>query len=1620
MVILLAIGVNLPPVQTYLSQQAALILSEKLDTKVSVRHLRFHLFNAAHLEGLFIADQHNDTLFYAGDLQFRMTDWFFGTKTKTIHYIGLTDAKVYLHRFKNKDEWNYSFLENLFGGNASSNTKNTGPEIQLALEKIDANRAHFYWKDEWVGTDYEAGIGQMTLKAKDIDWRKRQIHLSSLTGDKLLFGILQYTGGRPPRKRVAHQAVSDTTAFNPGKWQISLDKLDISESRFYLEYPEESTPQGLFDEDHLNITGIQTSIKNIKIIGDTISGHVSSLSAKERCGLSVRNMRADISVSPVLSECRNLYLQTGNSTVTDYYAMHYNHFPDFLDYIDKVKMVGHLKNSEIGLQDIVYFAPELSRLKDLSVQVSGQGSGTVARLSGQNLSLNDGFSQLTGSLIINGLPDIEETFIDFRNVHLLSSGAAALFYAPELKTQNAVHLESLSSIDFSGNYTGYIRNFVAYGNIQTNLGNVEADLNMKLPENDKAAYSGHLRIQDFATGVLLNQQAIGKTSFSMDVSGKGFNPHTLSANVAGVISSINFNRYNYQNIKIDGTFNQQKFNGALSINDPNAVFDFDGNIDLSKESPSYHFTAIVNKLQLQPLNFSADTINLTAGLQLDMSGNNLDNLTGTANISHINLLKNGKLLDVQNLSLSSAISANGSHKIQISTNQAAATIDGHFYPSDLWTSTKLFLSYYLPEYMLPPDHFGRSRYFNFHIQAGDISDLLSLVNPGIQLKGSANISGNVNLESQSLSLNGAISKLSYGNIVAENTAISGIGDFSGLHLNLEAQNIHGDNEMLISDYDLTAHLFRDTAKFQIQTTSPSSLDKAVLNGQAIAHQDSIYLQLTPSMFNFNNKTWHIGSGNQLVFAQKFISIQNLKMQSGQQSIEINPADEHLKGNNALLRLKKIDLAPLNNFINLYGHRIDGQLNGTIYAHALLDTSRFDFDLSCSDVRFQQDTIGTVNLKGYYQTQQQKLTLTKGSGIQYQGASIGLSGSIDHHGKTPNLNGTILLEHAHLSWLSPVLEGYVSHLTGTANGLINFSGNALSPQTQGHITLQNAVLSPDITGVVYRIPEGEFRISNTHISLDTMQVYDLDGNYGNLSGTITHKGLRDFYFGLRLSSDRLKVLHQNQYQNNIFYGNVNAKVNTTVRGYWDNLTVRVIATPVSNSSLFITVDNSSDLGSYRYIRFKQKGQQSGINDIHYHNKYNFILDAVITPDLQTTLILDPESGDQIWSKGNGNIILEIPSEGDMKMNGSYVIQDGTYNFSFQHLQILNYKRQFEINPNSAIKWNGGLSNADLDVTAHTTVKARLYDLIADEVNRRSLSGSGADPEIRDAQIRQNINVLMNMKGSLEKPELNFKIQLAESHSIGTYAYQKLQRINTDEKQTLIQVSSLLLLGQFVPPEGINNSAISSGTINNMSELFSSAASSQITNFANKLLGMKDLSVGVKYKNYSLSDQSNTLTSLSYFNRNEAEVNLRKNFLNDRLVVEVGGIYDWGAVSSGGSNYSANLAGDFRIQYLLTPDGRVRFSIFRTSDYDPLYSLKAIGRQGVNLSYRKSFNTLSDFFSSRYRQPLANNSNRQKAVPKPTIQTPADPIRQKLILEAQKDSSATRQDSIKVLPNKQSAH
>lgn len=1563
-IFLLVIGINLPVVQNYAAREAVRYFSKKLHTRVTLKHIRFHLLNSFELEGLYIEDQHGDTLLYTGNAELRITDWFFLHKKPVISYIGLENAVIYLNRPVNSNRWNYDFITTVFATKGSSEQKKTGSSIEIDLRKVKLANVHFYSKDQWLGSDMEAVVGTLNLNARRINFKQKKIALDEIIGNRITFGLLDYPEGRPRYLKPKPSDEVDTTPFNPGLWQVSLRSMELKDSRFYLEKPRTKAPEGLFDEDHLNITGINLNAADLTIVGDTIRAKVRSLAAADRCGLAIKRMHADIRVSPNSSECSNLYLETNNSILKDYYAMHYKRFPDFLDYIDKVKMVATLENSEVGIQDIAYFAPELKRFAKLSVKISGRGYGSVSRLSAHDLLLDDGFSKLSGSLNMNGLPDINSTFIDFRNGHLQTNGMAALFYAPELIQQQSVNLRVLKHVDFKGNFTGFIHDFVTYGTFVTNLGNLRADLNMKLPGNGRPAYSGSLTATDFNIGKLLDQDYVGPASFVADVKGSGFNQKTVGLELNASVNHIYINNYDYRDININGKLNHELFDGILKAGDPNATLEFKGIIDFQKADPLYAFDAAISRLNLKALHLSEDDIHATARMKLNLKGHNIDDFTGRALLYHLNITRDSTRLNLDSFVLVAQVDGNGQKKLALATNGLLASVTGNFMIMKLPQSVQLFLSYYLPQYVNTPLTFKGDQDFRFEINADEgVSDLLSLVDKSLFLGSGVKINGSLDMRRQQLSLNGVIPLFQYNRFRFYDIQLNGDGNYNGLQVDVSANGMRFGTDNLLSTIQFSTKLFQDSARFQLFTTSPTSLQKASLNGLAYAHDDSFYVNVTPSQFSFNNNQWDIAAGNRFIFSKNYLSVDNLYLHSGLQHIFVNvPGKSGSQRNQILVTLENIDLAPLNHFLNLPDLNVDGILNGSITTQSGMDNPSFDFDLSADRISLNTDTIGMVNASGNYNLKQGRLTLHPGSGIRYGDANALISGALDLVTQSANkLSGSLQFTNADARWLSPFLYGYAHHISGKINGNVNFGGSIDQPDVSGKLNIADLGFIPDVTGVHYQIKEGAIQVSGKSFDLGEMRVYDDFGNTGLLTGYITHNQLSDLNFRLRLNSDHIQVLNLNKYENESFYGNVFSSVQMRLSGPLNNLNMTVFATPAKDSKLYIPISTGSDFGAYGYITFKQYGTEPEKITPRNRNRFNFRLDAIATPDLEATIILDPATGDQIWAKGSGNIILDIPADGEMKMNGNYVINEGTYDFSFKQLQILNYHRQFMINSGSVIKWNGDITDADLDVSAYATVKARLYDLIQSESDRLNLSA----PEIRDAQIRQDVNVLMKMKGSLSEPDLTFKIELVEGRSIGTYAYQELQRINADEKKTLIQVSSLLLLDQFVPLGGINSSVVSSGTINNMSELFSSAASSQITNFANKILGIKDLTIGVRYKNYTYSNGSDPATSIGNINRNEAGINLRTNFLNDRLIVEAGGVYDWGR-NSGQGNYTDNLAGDFRVQYLLTPDGRIRFSIFRTSDYDAIYLRKNVDRQGVGISYRKSFNGLGDFFGNRLKQ------------------------------------------------------
>ena len=150
LLVLVWFAIHIPFVQNWIVKKVANNLSEKLHTRVSIRHIDFSLFNKMELEGLLIEDHNKDTLLYAGTAKVKITDWFFLKDKATLKYIGLQNALVNMNR--TDSVWNYQFLVDYFSGPKKDSASKGGMQIDLkvlALENVQFNKV-----DKWRGHYY--------------------------------------------------------------------------------------------------------------------------------------------------------------------------------------------------------------------------------------------------------------------------------------------------------------------------------------------------------------------------------------------------------------------------------------------------------------------------------------------------------------------------------------------------------------------------------------------------------------------------------------------------------------------------------------------------------------------------------------------------------------------------------------------------------------------------------------------------------------------------------------------------------------------------------------------------------------------------------------------------------------------------------------------------------------------------------------------------------------------------------------------------------------------------------------------------------------------------------------------------------------------------------------------------------------------------------------------------------------------------------------------------------------------------------------------------------------------------------------------------------------------------
>lgn len=1567
--------------QNWIARKVTNRLSKDLHTKVNIKHVDFSLFNKMHLEGLMIEDQKGDTLIYAGDAKLRITDWFFFKKNIELKYIGLDDAVI---KFQRTDSvWSQQFLFDYFSGGNSSNTKKQS-NTKLDLKKIELNNVSFSQIDKWKGHDMTIQLGQLDLDAQKIDLATKKAVINSINIDKPFIWLNDYTGvdtlkvTQQQKQKVA--TVDSLLKWNKGGWAININQLNITNGIFKNDKAG-SVATTYFDGRHIEFAQAAINMKNVQWLKDTITADLS-ISTKERSGFEVKKFLANAKFTPQEMAFSNLNIETNQSTIHHFFRMSYDNMDDLGSFIHKVKLEGNFEDSKIYSDDIAFFAPALKTWKKV-FQVKGKVNGTIDALKGSGMYVRtDGGTLLDGDISLTGLPDINETFIDLKANNARTTYSDALALAPSIRHITTPDIRKLQFVDFSGNFTGFIKDFVANGIIHTNLGTLKTDLNIKLPKGKEPIYSGTLAAEYFKIGSLLNDNSLGATSFNVQLLGSGFSAKNRNTTINGNVDFIDYKGYRYKKINVKGNLDKNLFAGTASIDDENvAINNINGIVDLNNLNPHYNIKGDVTKLFLKNLGITSDDLSFKGKVDFNFSGSNLDNISGTAKLNAAELSKDGNLLPFDSLVIKSNNLENGK-ELLIQSNEFKANISGTYKINELADGFTWMLNKYYPTYIKAPKNIPQNQDINFDISTYYFEDYVHLIHPKLSGFNNSHFTGHLNTSNEAFSMQNNIPQFNWGQYSFDEVVLNATGGPEKLNLIGEARNFRLNDSLNFPLVNFTINASKDSSHISLQTGATQALEKANINAWVITNNNGVSINLEPSDFTINGKKWTSEPNGKLIFQNNNPVSGSLVFnegddKTGRQKIAINtiPSSKN-KSNDISVALSNLNLGDFGPYI-LPHNRLVGSVSGNILIQNLFDSLQIvSDDIRTKDLQLDKDSLGEVLATVKYNHLKKELAF-KGNTLN-QDNYLGFDGKIiigdDQKAK---LNNQILInaKKYQIKVLERFLGGLFSDMQGYLTGDIKLKGEFDNLAVTGKGNLYDAGMKVNFTQCYYKIHDTTISITPEKINLDGLVLTDtVTKNPIYIRGGIEHESFKNMFYNLDVTTQKPKtigkefnkpvlLLNTTIKDNKQFYGKAYGTGSFSLLGPQSEMFMDIDAVGQAfgkdSSHIVIPPSNNRETGEADFLVERKFGREMADIDAPTSSS-NIIYNVKVTatPSVNLEVQIDELTGDIIKGRGNGTLNIISGTAEPMQMRGRFDIDEGSYLFTFQSF----FKKPFELKRGSEnyIEWNGDPYNAIVNLTATYT---------ANRVSYAPLKNSLPSLDDKVASAYSDVYVVAKLTDQLFSPKIEFSLDfpptsVAVNDPGLAFGLEQLQK-NANELQK--QATYLVVFGSFAPVELTAKNSIQEIT-NSLSGIFFGVINEQIKKVISEIFNSPKYSINFNSSVYN----RNVITQGTGLNvGSDVNLTIGRSFLNDRVIISVGGTVEGlNLVQNTAIQQEAQGLLNANLEILLNPAGTFRANLFFRQNTDYLTtSTTGPGRAnkyGAGLTYRKEADNFWRLFFKKKRE------------------------------------------------------
>ncbi len=1349
-------------------------------------------------------------------------------------------------------------------------------------------------------------------------------------------------------------AINKIFAPSPGKAgkspKVKINEVTLTNSFFSLHNPDKDSIADGFDHNHFALKIDASELQRFKVIGDTIQFDLLDMIASEvGHHWPIHEMKTFFRVSQGGMEFLNLNLKAGKSFIGDTIIMRYNSLKDMDDFINKVSLQAKLKSCFLHPDDIQFFSPQSKRLP-WPVGFSGLITGKIKHFYYQDMDLRMGNSTIRGQLEMDGLPSIRETFI---NLAVSPSSIDINNWEFALPAFAFIKLKPLERFTLTGNYIGFFNDFVADGKISSNIGEIDSDINLKIDENnlEKSSYTGNLSLIDFNLGRYMEDTiTFQHITLNGNIKGNGLTTQTADFVMHGNVQTVGILHYNYKNIESNARFTKNFFNGSLSILDPNLSCSLIGSVDFRNKADLINIQARIDTARLKALGLIPQEFSFRSDVTIHSKGLHLDSLKGNASLSNIDLRYKENSLSLDSIAVVSAI--NGVNRsLQLKSSAGSLDLSGNFFYSTMFHDFQNIFEEFslnikndkqaLAEYYHKKDPWDQDYKADFRARLTDINPILNFLKLDMEVSKNVTVDGDfTNGFTSIFHAYSSVKAFRYADKVFYDNEIEFNG--SKIHdttsvlaiITLTSKNQTINKNISTKDLLLEAIWNKDHIDVGFDFDQQGYDNSMRLKAEIDFLADSTRVRMLPSTIKAFGQDWIVNPKNLVMFKGKEWSIEQFAVNYLGESGMVHGKISEDPGNKLQVLIKNVEIDLLN---SLSREKFEGILNADFTLRNLYGDFTFQNEFTIDHFTINDFLVGDVSGSNTWDPDQDAFIVNFFID-RLQTRIVDITGLYNPADKLQSVNLTARLNKTNLKIVEPVMRGLFSNWDGTATGVFDMRGTLSKPDISGEAKIENGKVTVDYLKTTYGLL-GMIALNHNQIALQNLILTDAFGNKGEVDGIIAHKDFTRFRINLDSRFRNFQVLNTTAKDNSLFYGQAYGTGSLNILGPFDNLKISATAKTEKNTRMFIPVSGTSSVERSDFINFvsfkdtvKKKEE-----DVMFKKKeasnFSMLLNLDITPDAYAEIIFDLKAGDIIRGYGRGDIKLDLDTKGEFSMFGLYEFDRGFYNFTLGG--VIN--KEFSINKGSRISWFGDPYAGVVNINAGYRQLASIGPILSDPTLAQS-------PQLRR---KFPIEVQLKLDGPMLGPQISFDIvakELPESIVVEGKAAPvrpnfefNAFKARLDEQELKKQVFSLIVLRRFSPPDAFTTSG---GIANSVSEFLSNQLSYWLSQVDQNLEVNLDLG---------------TLDQEAF---NTFQLRMSYSFMNGRLRITRDG-----SLSSNQFARSeiASIAGDWTVDYLLTPDGKFKAKMYNRSNYNTL--LNSLGAQtavttGLSLSHTQSFNEFAD--------------------------------------------------------------